>query len=83
MTDKHPTDRHGFALGGRPICPFCSAAWTDEMVRVFDIDASHGYGSYDFGPEDQRATVDITCSTCNRLIYRREHGEDPFDRNRL
>ncbi len=63
---------HGFSDGARPICVFCNALWTDEMITVYDIDARHGEGSYDFGPEDQRATVDITCSTCRRLIYRKE-----------
>lgn len=63
----------GFAPGARPLCVFCNTPWDDEMIRVFDIDASHGSGSYDFGPEDQRATVDITCACCNRLIYRKEY----------
>jgi hypothetical protein len=63
----------GFAPGARPICVFCNAPWTDEMIRVYDVDASHGEGSYDFGPEDERATVDITCSSCERLIYRKEY----------
>jgi hypothetical protein len=45
------------------------------MIRVYDIDASHGEGSYDYGPENQRATIDITCSNCNRLIYRKEYRE--------
>lgn len=63
----------GFADGARPICVFCNAPWTDDMIRVFDIDASHGEGSCDFGAEDQRATVDITCTGCNRLIYRKEY----------
>ena len=62
----------GFAPGARPICVFCNAPWTDAMIRVFDIDARHGEGSYDFGPEDQVATLDITCSSCERLIYRKE-----------
>lgn len=69
-------DVDGFAKGSRPICVFCNAPWTDEMVRVFDIDASHGEGSYDFGPENQRATVEIICASCNRLIYRKQHSED-------
>jgi len=65
----------GFAPGARPICVFCGAPWTEAMIRVYDIDASHGAGSYDFGPEDQQATLDITCANCSRLIYRKEHRE--------
>lgn len=67
---------NGFTEGGQPTCPFCSAQLSNEMVRVFGIDAYHGEDTYDFGPENQRATVDITCSTCSRRIYRRKHGED-------
>lgn len=70
MSKKAEVD--GFAPGARPICVFCNAPWTDDMIRVYDIDASHGEGSYDFGPEDQRATVDIICGSCDRLIYRKE-----------
>lgn len=67
------TVKDGFQSGARPLCPFCSKPWTDDMISVYDIDASHGEGSYDFGPENQRATVDISCSSCNRLIYRKEY----------
>lgn len=73
MADE-PTE--GFQPGARPLCVFCSAPWTDEMIRVYDIDASHGEGSYDFGPENQRATVDIACEGCKRLIYRKEFRGD-------
>ena len=66
----------GFAPGVRPICVYCNAPWTDEMITVYDIDVKRDYGSYDFGPYDQRATVDITCSTCRRLIYRKEFREE-------
>lgn len=62
-------------FSAKPLCPFCSTPWTDDMVRVYDIDAYHGPDSYDFGPENQHATVDITCASCKRLIYRKEHGE--------
>lgn len=65
----------GFAPGARPICGFCNAPWTDDMVNIFDIDASHGEGSYDFGAYNQHATLDITCSSCKRVIYRKEHAE--------
>lgn len=71
MTKKRESD--GFT--SRPLCPFCSKPWTDDMIRVFDIDASHGHGSYNFGPEDQQATIDITCTSCERLIYRKEYRE--------
>lgn len=74
------TDETGFAPGARPICVFCNAPWTDDMIRIYDVDASHGEGSYDFGPEDRRASLDITCSSCNRLIYRREFLEYGYGR---
>jgi hypothetical protein len=69
IIEPEPTS---FAPGARPICVFCNAPWTDDMITVLDIDASHGEGSYDFGPENQQATVNITCSNCKRLIYRKK-----------
>ena len=63
----------GFAEGARPICVFCNTPWDDSMIQVYDIDASHGHGSYDFGPEDQKVSIDITCSSCQRLIYRKHY----------
>jgi hypothetical protein len=45
-----------------------------ERAR-FACSAASRPGSYDVGPEDERATVDITCSGCNRLIYRKEYRE--------
>lgn len=63
----------GFQEGAAPICVFCNAPWTEEMIRVFDVDARHGEGSYDFGPENETATIDITCENCHRLIYRKEY----------
>ena len=66
----------GFQPGARPLCVFCNAPWSDEMINVYDIDACHGEGSYDFGPENARATVDISCSECKRLIYRKEFHKD-------
>ncbi len=74
--------KEGFQPGARPICVFCNAPWTDDMIRVFDVDACHGEGSYYFGPENERATVDITCSSCNRLIYRKEYEANDGDMER-
>lgn len=67
---SEPTD--GFQPGARPVCVFCSVPWTDRMIRVFDVDAQHGEGSYDFGPENMEATVEIVCGACERLIYKKE-----------
>ena len=66
----------GFQPGARPICVFCSAPWSDEMIRVYEVDAQHGDGSYDFGANNCSATIDISCATCGRLIYRKEFNGD-------
>lgn len=42
------------------------------MIRVYDVDAQHGDGSYDFGPEEMEATVEIKCASCEHLIYKKE-----------
>lgn len=69
-----PEDRiNGFAPMARPLCVFCGTAWTDDMINIYDIDASHGEGSYDFGPEDRTATLEIKCDSCGKLIYQKEH----------
>lgn len=66
------TKNEGFVEDGRPICVFCNAKWTDAMIRVYDVDAAHGEGSYDYGPEDQTASVEIICESCHRLIYKKQ-----------
>lgn len=62
----------GFQPGARPLCVFCSTPWTDEMIHIYDVDAKHGADSYDFGPEDMEATLEIKCGSCERLIYKKE-----------
>lgn len=65
--DSKP-DAAGFIV--RPLCPFCSAPWTDGMIQV-EADASqgcdtcgHGGGAY--------GEVRICCASCSRLIYVKE-----------
>lgn len=52
-----------------PLCVFCNAPWTDDMMKAYaEADVSFGdYGSVD-GIE---ITIDVTCSTCKRLVYRK------------
>lgn len=68
MTKKKAVE--GFQPGARPLCAFCGAQWTDEMVKVRDINAFNDPEG--FGPTNERATVDIACEHCHRLIYRKE-----------
>jgi len=55
----------------RPLCPFCSKPWTDDMIKVLDVSQSGGCDTCGHGATTT-ATVDITCDSCKRLIYRKE-----------
>ncbi len=60
-------DQAGFVKGTRPLCPFCSAPWTDNMIK---IEAYAGYcDTCDIGTG---AEVTIVCESCNRLIYSKD-----------
>jgi hypothetical protein len=63
-------DDAGFAVGARPLCPFCSKPWGDGMMDLFE--RCHVATGYYGDPEDIEATIDITCDGCNRTIYRKE-----------
>lgn len=62
----------GFAPGARPLCVFCSAPWTDEMIKVLaSTEIEHGYYGVIEGV-DVSFNIDIECEGCKRLIYRKE-----------
>jgi hypothetical protein len=63
-------DADGFAVGSRPLCPFCSKPWTAEMMQMLEA-CSVNLGYYG-DPESVDLTIDITCDGCARLIYRKE-----------
>ena len=55
-----------------PLCVWCSAPWTDDMLTVSaDAEMDNGYYG-DIFVEYIDVVIDITCSTCKRLVYRKE-----------
>jgi hypothetical protein len=68
MTDERPPP---------PLCVFCSAPWTDEMLKVYAKgDYDFGYYPGEFSVDGYDVTIDVTCSTCGRLVYRKEVRQD-------
>ncbi len=55
-----------------PICVFCNAPWTDDMLKVMaETELEEGYYGERY-VRDTRVNIDITCSSCNRLVYTKE-----------
>jgi hypothetical protein len=49
-----------------PTCVYCNAPWTPEMVELVVLS---GYCST---CADAERVIDIFCSSCERLVYRKE-----------
>lgn len=58
-----------------PLCVFCNAPWTADMMKVFtNAEMETGYYGDRYLMELE-TVVDVTCSTCKRLVYRKEVRE--------
>jgi hypothetical protein len=56
-----------------PLCVFCSAPWTDDMLKVSaEVELEDGYYGDTYLTGAGIVSVDINCSTCKRLVYRKE-----------
>lgn len=55
------------------LCPFCSTPWSEENVRVWDVDSADQCDSGRFGPPTY--SISIFCHSCKREMYRKE-GRD-------
>lgn len=55
-----------------PLCVFCNAPWTEDMLNI-SATAEMEDGWYgDSWVDHIDAVIDITCSSCKRLVYRKE-----------
>ncbi len=67
-----------------PLCVFCSAPWTDDMVKIFaSADEYHGYYEGDIWVEAIEVSIDVTCSSCGRLVYKKEIRDEMPKVNRI
>lgn len=58
------------SLYAKPLCPYCSEPWTDEMIRL-EVD-EYGGLCPSCGPESPDIILEIICSKCKKLIYKKE-----------
>jgi hypothetical protein len=56
-----------------PLCVFCNAPWTDDMVKVLAAtEVERGYYEGEIDGVETVINIDVTCSSCKRLVYRKE-----------
>lgn len=69
---KHPRRHKDLASPPPPLCVWCSAPWTDDMLKVLaESEMEHGYYD-DSWVAHTDVVIDVTCSSCKRLVYRKE-----------
>lgn len=70
MTKKHKEEPPP------PLCVFCNAPWSDDMLKVYS-DAEISWGDYG-GLDGIETTIDVTCRSCNRLVYRKHVRQEGY-----
>ena len=60
-----------------PNCIWCDAPWSDDNVRLSDVDGADQCEDGRFGPET--ATVIIVCHTCRREMWRKDNIENCYE----
>lgn len=66
-------------MGGfKVVCPFCDAPYDAEMLLKMETDlfGSDSAGVYKI---DLVSTVDITCSKCGKLVYRKVYRREDIN----
>jgi hypothetical protein len=62
----------GFVMRA-PLCIFCDAPWTEDMLKVMaEAELENDYYGDTYLSGQGVAHIEITCSSCKRLIYRKE-----------
>lgn len=55
-----------------PLCVYCSAPWTDDMVKASIVaDTETGYYGESLSSNHGWAYIDVNCASCKRLVYRK------------
>ena len=56
-----------------PLCVFCNAPWTDEMLKVLaEAEMETGYYGDSYLTGKGVVAINVTCSSCKRLVYQKE-----------
>ena len=55
------------------VCVWCGAEWSDENLKLYNLDAGDHCASGRFYPEC--CSVEIVCHKCNKLMYQKDGVE--------
>lgn len=67
---KEQDEKRATTADLKVLCPYCNAVWTAEMLA--DLESTTVYDTFGESAGPARGIIDIHCSKCGRLIYRKE-----------